>query len=117
MTVDLMNTFVTYCYLLKFTMRASGIRRRLAGLLSGVSLQSVDLNAQRLHSVLEEFNFASRPDEAAGSSADVAFTLHGTTVMFYHFNRQSFDKIISCKLLSSCPASLSYAGVFYFTQL
>ncbi len=75
-------------------MRMTGIRRQLSNLFSR-SLKQEDLNLGRFHEAMEDFNFARRKE--LNSSADIAFALHGTTVMFYHFDRPFFDKNLYCK--------------------
>jgi len=69
--------------------------RRYITSLSSSSWRESDLNTVRFQQTMDTFQFASRK-ESAGTGADVAFTLHGTTVMFHHMDKAFLNKIGQC---------------------
>ena len=70
--------------------------RRYITNLSSSSWRESDLNVARFQQTMDSFRFASRK-ESAGTGSDVVFTLHGTTVMFYHMDKTTLNKIGQCK--------------------
>ena len=101
---NLNDAFYLEDFSFQFTVRMSGMRRQTTGLFAyggaGATLRKEDLNLDRLHEILsEDLNFSPPADGAAaepGASADVAFKLHGTTVMFYHFDKQFLQTAMTC---------------------
>lgn len=49
----------------------------------------------RISATMDDFNFAPRKELSV--SVDVAFKLHGTTLMFYHFDKSFFLSVLGCK--------------------
>lgn len=75
----------------------SNMRKYVMTLLSA-TLRNEDLNLARTRRLLEQFQFAARQQQ--DMSADVTFTLHGSVVMFYHFDPSFFQKAILSKLVA-----------------
>jgi hypothetical protein len=80
--------------LAQFTIRMAGIRKYMTNFFS-TDLQKDDLVMSRIHATMDDFNFAPRRE--LGMGLDVAFKLHGTTIMFYHFDKNFFVSLLGCK--------------------
>lgn len=74
----------------------SGMRKYMTNLFSS-TLKQEDLVMSRISDTMEDFNFAPRKE--LGMSLDVAFKLHGTTLMFYHFDKDFLKSALGCKTL------------------
>lgn len=72
----------------------TGVRKFLTNFLS-TTLQKEDLIMSRLSSTMDDFNFAPRKELSL--SVDVAFKLHGTILMFYHFDKNFVMSVMGCK--------------------
>ncbi|XP_046463734.1 uncharacterized protein LOC124209680 [Daphnia pulex] len=68
-----------------FTVRMSGMRKYITSVFSS-TLQKEDLVMSRIAATMDDFNFAPRK-ELGVSSLDIAFKLHGATIMFYNFDK------------------------------
>ena len=73
----------------------SGVRKYITNFFSS-DLQKEDLVMSRIHATMDDFNFAPRR-EVGTTSLDVAFKLHGTTIMFYHFDKNFFVSLLACR--------------------
>jgi hypothetical protein len=60
------------------------------------TLQKEDLVMSRISATMDDFNFAPRR-ELGVSSLDVTFKLHGTTIMFYNFDKNFLASALACK--------------------
>ena len=69
----------------------SGMRKYINNIFSS-TLQKEDLVMSRIHDTMDEFNFAPRKE--LEMSLDIAFKLHGTVVMFYHFDKNFFGSAL-----------------------
>jgi hypothetical protein len=50
----------------------------------------------RISATMDDFNFAPRR-ELGVSSMDITFKLHGTTIMFYNFDKNFLASALACK--------------------
>ena len=73
----------------------SGMRKYMTNLFSS-TLQKDDLVMSRIAATMDDFNFAPRR-ELGVSSLDVAFKLHGATIMFYNFDKNFLTSALACK--------------------
>lgn len=73
----------------------SGMRKYITSVFSS-TLQKDDLVMSRIAATMDDFNFAPRK-ELGVSSLDVAFKLHGTTIMFYNFDKNFLASALACK--------------------
>jgi hypothetical protein len=73
----------------------SGMRKYMTNLFSS-TLQKKDLVMSRISATMDDFNFAPRR-ELGVSSMDITFKLHGTTIMFYNFDKNFLASALACK--------------------
>lgn len=73
----------------------SGMRKYITSVFSS-TLQKEDLVMSRIAATMDDFNFAPRK-ELGVSSLDIAFKLHGATIMFYNFDKNFLASALACK--------------------